>query len=333
MGSHGSFASNFHEGSRSEYYALLAMSSLGTAVAVPHQEDHGVDLFCTLGDREGQRSWATSHYAVQVKSTDEPWVFDGERSIRSLIETPLPLFLCVVSKKSQRLRIYQTCSRYWAWADPQHRSRLELIPGVPGPGKCAQWTDQVQFDLGPPILEFAVQEIENAGFRERAWTIFKSWIDVDYANLYRVNSGMRLFKTPDRYETNVVPGQYGTNTQGTVRPDPGYIEIAKPKLVELVEYFVSLFHANGDVKGAVRAASLTMHLAGNRLDFMVEAGSANSWLSGLYSQHGKAEADAYRYAGIEAACRHLDDWVEANLMETQPSTRSEVDPDGEDGVD
>jgi hypothetical protein len=46
---------NLHEGSRSEYLAQFVFSSFGTAIPVPHQEDSGLDIYCTLLERDGQR--------------------------------------------------------------------------------------------------------------------------------------------------------------------------------------------------------------------------------------------------------------------------------------
>src|SRR5262245_11645504 len=116
MGRTGSIAANLHEGSRSEYLAQFVFSSWGTAVAVPHQEDHGLDLFCTLVERVGKRAWARSPYTVQVKSEMKPWVFEGIESVRWLVEHPLPLFLCVVVKQCATLRVYHTAPRFFAWS-------------------------------------------------------------------------------------------------------------------------------------------------------------------------------------------------------------------------
>jgi hypothetical protein len=44
----GSLSANLHEGSRSEYLAQFVFSSFGTAVPIPHQEDTGLDIYCTL---------------------------------------------------------------------------------------------------------------------------------------------------------------------------------------------------------------------------------------------------------------------------------------------
>jgi hypothetical protein len=98
----GSIAANLHEGSRSEYLAQFVFSSFGTAVPVPHQEDSGLDIYCTLLERIGQRAWPRAYYSVQVKSTMEPWVFGSPESVRWIIEHPLPIFLCIVQKQEAR---------------------------------------------------------------------------------------------------------------------------------------------------------------------------------------------------------------------------------------
>jgi hypothetical protein len=63
----GSIAANLHEGSRSEYLAQFVFSSFGDAIPVPHQENSGLDIYCTLFERVGQRAWPRAYYSVQVK--------------------------------------------------------------------------------------------------------------------------------------------------------------------------------------------------------------------------------------------------------------------------
>ena len=77
----GSIAANFHEGSRSEYLAQFAFSAFGTAIPVPHQEDSGLDMYCTLLEQEGRRAWPRAYYSVQVKSTMAPWVFSAALNV------------------------------------------------------------------------------------------------------------------------------------------------------------------------------------------------------------------------------------------------------------
>jgi len=44
----GAVAANLYQGIRSEYLAQYVFSLFGTVTRVPNEEDHGVDLFCTL---------------------------------------------------------------------------------------------------------------------------------------------------------------------------------------------------------------------------------------------------------------------------------------------
>jgi hypothetical protein len=117
----GSIAANLHEGSRSEYLAQFVFSSFGTAIPVPHQEDSGLDIYCTLLERDGQRAWPRAYYAVQVKSDMAPWRFEGQKSVQWIIEHPPPIFLCVVQKADARILVYHTAPRFALWVLPNRR--------------------------------------------------------------------------------------------------------------------------------------------------------------------------------------------------------------------
>ena len=95
----GVVSTNFHEGSRSEVLADYLFSMWGTVTPVRRQSDYGLDLYCTLTERVGRLSRVRDYFAVQVKSTDDPWEFNDGPSVKWLIEHPIPLFLCIVSKK------------------------------------------------------------------------------------------------------------------------------------------------------------------------------------------------------------------------------------------
>jgi hypothetical protein len=152
----GSIAPNLHEGSRSEYLAQYIFSSFGTSVPVPHQEDTGIDLYCTLLEREGRRAWPRAYYSVQVKSTMDPWIFSGEQSVRWIIEHPLPIFLCIVNKAEARILVYLTTPRFAAWILPLHKDRLELVPGTATTAQpiVTSWEKGSRFELNAPILVF-----------------------------------------------------------------------------------------------------------------------------------------------------------------------------------
>ena len=71
----GAYAPNPHEGSRSEILADYLFSSWGTVTPVRRQDDYGVDLYCTLSDRIGQRAVVRDYFVVQVKSGNDAWMF------------------------------------------------------------------------------------------------------------------------------------------------------------------------------------------------------------------------------------------------------------------
>jgi hypothetical protein len=135
----GSLAIGWHEGSRSEYLAQFVFSSFGTAIPVPHQEDTGIDLYCTLLEQDGKLAWPRAYYSVQVKSTMDPWVFNSPESVRWIIEHPLPVFLCIVQKSEAKFLVYHTTPRFAAWILPMHKKQLELIPGTETKAQTVCW--------------------------------------------------------------------------------------------------------------------------------------------------------------------------------------------------
>jgi hypothetical protein len=212
----GSIPPNLHEGSRSEYLAQYVFSSFGTAVPVPHQEDTGLDIYCTLLEREGRRAWPRAYYAVQVKSNMEPWIFDSEESVRWIIEHPLPIFLCVVLKAEARILVYQTTPRFAAWILPLHKNRLELIPGTEKRARPIEtsWEEGSSFELKAPILNFTIQRALDDSFRAQLATVLKFWINNDLENIFRIKCGNHHFQVPYEYETNTAGGIGGTTEYG-----------------------------------------------------------------------------------------------------------------------
>jgi len=236
---------------------------------------------------------------VQVKSDEKPWEIVSERSLKALIEVPLPLFLCVVQKKQQRLRVYHTSPRFYVWTYPPYPPRVNLIPGKPGDGVCTQWRDGEQFDLSAPILEFGVNEIEEVHFRERAKGILKHWSDVDDENLQLVKHGLRTFIMPDRYATNELPSDgHVIQTRQTVSiEDLGHsVARLRPPLDGVT------FHLfRHDVFSAVRGMLLLRQLYWNDRNEPRALGSSRA----LNSLLGRAEP-GYLYEAIDALGSMLD---------------------------
>jgi hypothetical protein len=251
----GSIAANLHEGSRSEYLAQFVFSSFGTAIPVPHQEDTGLDIYCTLLERNGRRAWPRAYYAVQVKSTMEPWVFGSAESVRWIIEHPLPMFLCIVQKSDARLLIYHPSPRFTVWASPKNPSRLELIPGTATKARTSSWINGEQFKLDAPILNFTVQEVLDRDFRAHAADVLKYWIDYDVDNLFRIKSGIHHIHLPYDYETNTTNFSVWVSQGVSFREES--LSRAEGHLQELLRHFATHhFGRNEMVRAAIYSVVL-----------------------------------------------------------------------------
>jgi hypothetical protein len=254
----GSIAANFHEGSRSEYLAQYVFSSFGTAIPVPHQEDSGLDIYCTLLERVGRRAWPRAYYSVQVKSTMEPWVFRGEESVRWLIEHPLPIFLCIVQKSEARLLVYHTTPRFAAWAVLQRPQRLVLIPGLETQAETIEWATGDTFHLKAPILNFTIQQVLDPAFSSHVAKVLKFWIDYDVENLFRIKSGIPDVLVPAGYKTNstgsvTLAGEGGRFTEES-------LSLARRRLEELLGRVTHHYGSQGDMTSAALYAMAQRHL-------------------------------------------------------------------------
>jgi hypothetical protein len=258
----GSIAANLHEGSRSEYLAQFAFSSFGTAIPVPHQEDSGIDIYCTLLERIGRRSWPRAYYSVQVKSTMRPWVFSGAQSVRWLIEHPLPIFLCIVKKAEARILVYNTTFRFAVWALPLHENRVEVIPGGETKAITLEWAPTAggTYKLTAPILNFTIEQLLNRRYHAQVADVLNFWIGFDMENLFRIKCGLPHFRVPYAYETNL-PKPIGglSHLGGPFTEDT--LQRAQDRLKELMDVITKHHHSKRDLVNAAIHAMALRHLS------------------------------------------------------------------------
>ena len=210
----GAVAANLYQGIRSEYLAQYIFSMFGTVTRVPNEEDHGVDLFCTLTRRAGGRAEPYAYYAVQVKSAPGDWIFGGSGSVRWILEYPAPLLFCAVEKKAARFTVYQLTARFQAAVMPELPERLTLVPGEAGRTDATHhprigWDADGRVDLGPPILQFSVDELLDDQRYKLFGSVLDYWVLNDLRNILRQQMGMRSASGPAYYATNEVPPTSG----------------------------------------------------------------------------------------------------------------------------
>jgi hypothetical protein len=295
----GAIAHGLHEGSRSEYLAQYAFASWGTAVAIPHQEDHGIDLACTLVERAGRRSVAKWPYTVQVKSGLGPLVFEGEE-VEWVVRHPLPFYLCVVNKAEARLSVYHTFPRFYTWMLGKLPDRLEMVPAPPERGKegrCTQWPGNYSLSLDQPILDFTVTQMLDGDFWANARRVFEHWLAVENDNLTRVRAGLLKCRMPDGYRTNEDRVKAWAENWLTLA-DQEHVRRAATHLKECLEWMGGQLHQRGDLKGAARVALLHRHLYPE--DEGILLGSLQFDLNALLRRTG------YVYAGVDQLAEVVD---------------------------
>jgi hypothetical protein len=325
------FASGFHEGSRSEYLAQYVFSGFGTASAIPHQEDHGFDLYCTLAQSEGPAAWADKPYTVQVKSGRERWTFKNQRSVAWFIKHPLPMFLCVVDKHKLHFQIYQSTPKYYFWASCQpYPDRLELRPDRKArKGECNHWQSGQTASLSAPILDFTLGELVEEQFFQTAREVLDSWLELEYENLFRVTAHIRQWAAPEFYHTNeplrrswssIHPAETGPPQayQDDTRP-PGMVYqsghgIGEPefrkglqRLRHVFAWIIDQSRTLKDWRGAVRAALLLRHF------FPSEGGDGSpSYVSGFCPQLDRfldVKNSQYVYATLDEIASRIDERI------------------------
>lgn len=257
MSNVGALASNLHEGSRSEYLAQYVFASFGTAISVPHQEDTGVDLYCTMTERVGKLAWPRHHYSVQVKSAMSSWKFDSPESVRWLVEHPLPLFFCVVDKSTGRIRLYHTLSRFLVWATGALPDTLELIPEDGCVGQSAQWNDGKQFSLSAPIIDRTVMELMDDDIWAKTRSVIDFWLKEEQLCLARLKIGLPISSMPSGYKTN------STDITGMIfqwSNLPDRIDDVRKTLGEILPWLAQSFYNQKDIRGVARATLLLRFL-------------------------------------------------------------------------
>lgn len=204
MKSTGTIAPNFHEGTRSEYLAQYVFSGFGTSIPVPHPEDSGIDLYCTLGEKIGQRLHVRNYYFVQVKSNKNDIVYEGAKSVEWLLSHNYPFIVCVIDKKNSMVEIYQTLILSTCYYQENIKSITFSFDSLTNQFSQIEPEKILKLFIGPSILKFKTNELENPEWISKARAIMKAWIELDQENINLKSIGLNLIRVPELYKTNEV---------------------------------------------------------------------------------------------------------------------------------
>jgi hypothetical protein len=323
----GSIATNLHEGGRSEILADYLFSGWGTITPVRRQDDHGIDLYGGLAERQGHRSIVTDYYVVQVKSTTDPWVFVGEDSVRWLVDYPIPIFLSCVNKKEGILAIYHVTSRFYASVLDKMPPRLELVPDTCDAGEFVEWKDGEKFSLSAPILRVTLPDLLDEEKLTQFRKVFTHWVRLDRENIDLLRFGLLRFRMPPSYTVNEVPSS-GIGELGNSVPSDECLRRGVHTLAESVECIGGQLGRRGDRRGALLAALLADHVQKRHAHLFVDAqrhvGRLTGELAMIVADGLNRVLDrsvAYRYEGFDQVTKALDadPLVNGFLNEGQPA--------------
>ena len=237
----------------------------GPATLVPHQEDHGLDLLCTLARQNNGRAEPYAYYSVQVKSNPGPWEFIGASSIQWILAYPAPVLYCIANKKAAQFTVYKMTARLHAGLMTEPPEKLVLVPGDPGKtGSTNRPRVGVDTDgaaeLGPPILQFTVADLLDDDMYQTIRQILDYWIAMELRNIVRRQIGMRVVTGPPDYETNVLPPSSGFAMFSATTMPAEAREAARNVAAEHLDWLGEVMLAEDDLTGALLAALLIRHL-------------------------------------------------------------------------
>jgi hypothetical protein len=313
MATVGTYAANFHEGSRSEILADYLFSAWGTVTPVRRQDDYGLDLYCTLMERLGQRALVRDYFVVQVKSDTAAWVFTSEESVRWLVEYPMPLFLACVDKGEGVVRVYHLVPRFFLWALGKLPDRLELKPEETVDGSFNDWGNGETFSLSAPIIQVTLEDLISDDRMGALRQVFAYWVRLDRENCDLVRQGLLRFRMPPAYRVNEVPAP-SIAELGNAVPETEFLRRGIVTLAEGAECISGQLGRRGDRMGALLGALLLDHLQRNyggefegnpRWQQRVPADLGRIVCGGLNEALVDNQRSTYQYRGLEAVEKML----------------------------
>ena len=198
----GTFSANYHEGSRSEYLAQYVFSAFGSSSLVLHQEDYGIDLQCTLGDRQGQRIYVDNYFLVQVKSIKEKIEFTTPDDVKWLVSLHYPLFICFIDKSNNIVEIYQTLLLAQCYSKTNIKSICLIPESNENIFRPIADEEIAKIYLGQPIIQLKISDLADKLKREEYKSILKKWVELDQSNINDKLMGFGLINVPNEIMTN-----------------------------------------------------------------------------------------------------------------------------------
>jgi hypothetical protein len=201
---------SYRSGDRSEYLATYALSRVAYVSSIPRQSDFGlIDCLCVLARSESKYIYPEAAFYVQVKSDRRAYTLSDVEFNWLTEHMEHPLFFCVVDKVQLRISLY-SCIPLWhaVFGRWQERRTITIkFNGPPGEESNKQYKDRRRYtiNLGHPVLEQSIDDIESKSGWKIAYAVLRDWISLDATNIARKRVRRTALRVPTKWQTNVPP--------------------------------------------------------------------------------------------------------------------------------
>lgn len=238
----GSKLLKIRKGDIGEYMANMILSEIAFTTFIPRQEDFGVDFYCGLMRRCGDKLYYDLPFLLQVKTNRKPITYGilnpkknqtnhrwDKETIDSLFNLNLPFFIGHVDKDNMFLDIHTTSLIWKIHREVQNPSAIEFrfpqinindlctLPFSTATETINNWEqgngDGLKhiIDLGQPFLRIKYEDLKIPVNIENYTKILKSITEIELKNITYKISNLPYFKWIHQYTTNDSNIIYGWN--------------------------------------------------------------------------------------------------------------------------
>lgn len=179
----GRLSANTRSGILAEKLGVLLLQEVSAVATVIEADDFGVDAICTLlHPREKWTRATAATFYTQLKAVSIHSVTYVKHEIEWFFNQELPFFIGRVNRKSSAIQIY-TCIKVY-----DHLLRLPSIDQlitltlVFEESKQFEHLSDPKIYLGPPIIEWSTEKLDDEAFHKNAFNCLQSWVELERRN-------------------------------------------------------------------------------------------------------------------------------------------------------
>jgi hypothetical protein len=221
--------SSTHKGNIYEILSDFLLSFLGVANPPRRQFDDGYDFYCSISTEANGLLTFGSPFMIQIKSGSSLKVQYGkhlkkwkQEDIHWLFRHEIPFFIGFIDIHTKSLSIYDTTGLWYLYCDGNiNCSQVVFKPNehpqgtrrkIPKVNTIKNWEankgdgNRYEIDLGNPIIDISVNDIDNSELLQQKKDILRSIILIERENIINRNLGINFFKEIKQNSTNELFG-------------------------------------------------------------------------------------------------------------------------------